>query len=157
MLINFIFLLLYLFISFIHLLTEDLYFSEYLYKFFIGYQQTYPQASQVALVVKNPPVNVGDVRVTSSIPGSGRFPGGRHGNPLQYSCLENSMDRGAWWATVLTVTESDTTQATQDACRHVLSNTLSLVLLIFKFSLFLWRTSLYLVNYLFLKYYLPLC
>ena len=66
----------------------------------------------MALVVKNPPVNVGDVRVTSSIPGSGRFPGGRHGNPLQYSCLENSMDRGAWWATVLTVTESDTTQAT---------------------------------------------
>ena len=54
-----------------------------------------PRASQVALVVKNLPENEGDARDTNSIPGLGRSPGGRHGNPLQYSCLENSMDRGA--------------------------------------------------------------
>ena len=48
-------------------------------------------------MIKNPPANAGDM---SSIPGSGRSPEGGHGNPLQYSCLENSMDRGAWWATV---------------------------------------------------------
>ena len=48
-------------------------------------------------VVKNPPTNAGDV---GSIPGWGRSPGGGHGNPLQYSCLENPMDRGAWCATV---------------------------------------------------------
>ena len=44
----------------------------------------------------------------SLIPGSGRFPAGGHGNPLQYSCLENPMDRGAWWATVHSVTMSQT-------------------------------------------------
>ena len=55
-------------------------------------------ASQVALVVKNPPANAGDIRDGSLIPGSGRFPGGGHGNPFQYSCLENPMDRGAWKA-----------------------------------------------------------
>ena len=54
-------------------------------------------ASQVALAVKNLSVNAGDIRDTSSIPGSGRSPGGGHGNPLQYSWLENPMDRGAWW------------------------------------------------------------
>ena len=51
--------------------------------------------SQVVLVVKNRPANTGDTRGVGSIPGSGRSPGGGHGNPLQYSCLENSMDRGA--------------------------------------------------------------
>ena len=63
-------------------------------------------------MVKNPPVNVGDVRVTSSIPGSGRFPGGGNGNPHQYFCLENSMDRGAWQATTSTwgCKESDMTE-----------------------------------------------
>ena len=63
-------------------------------------------ASQVALVVKNPPANSGDARDMSSIPGSGRSPVGGHGNPLQYSCLENPMDRGAWWTTVRGVTKS---------------------------------------------------
>ena len=58
------------------------------------------EASQVVLVVKNPTANAGDTRDSGSIPGSGRSPGGRHLNPIQYSCLENSMDRGAWWATV---------------------------------------------------------
>ena len=47
-------------------------------------------------VVENPPANAGDVRGVSSIPGSGTTPGGGHGNPLQYSCLENPMERGAW-------------------------------------------------------------
>ena len=57
-------------------------------------------ASQMVLVVKNLPANAGDVRDVGSIPGLGRFPGGGHDNPLQNSCLENPMDRGAWWATV---------------------------------------------------------
>ena len=47
-------------------------------------------------MVKNPPANTGDIRDAGLIPGSGRVPGGGYGNPLQYSCLENSMDRGAW-------------------------------------------------------------
>ena len=51
-------------------------------------------ASQVALVVKNPPANAGDLRDVGSVPGLGRSPGGGHGNPLQYSCLENPKDRG---------------------------------------------------------------
>ena len=63
-------------------------------------------ASQVALVVKNLPANAGDIRDTGLIPGSGRCPGGGHSNPLQYSCLENPMDRGAWWAIVHGVTKS---------------------------------------------------
>ena len=53
-------------------------------------------ASQVVLVVKNLPANAGDVRDSSSIPGSGRSPGGENGNSLQYFCLENPRDRGAW-------------------------------------------------------------
>jgi len=60
----------------------------------------YVSNNQVALVVKNLPANEGDIRDVGSIPGSGRFPGGAHGNPLQYSCLENAMDRVAWRATV---------------------------------------------------------
>jgi len=52
------------------------------------------------LVVKNLLANAGDIRDSGSIPGLGRFLGGEYGNPLQYSCLENSMDRGAWQATV---------------------------------------------------------
>ena len=49
-------------------------------------------------MVKNPLTNAGDIRDAGSIPGSGRSPVRGHGNPLQYSCLENPMDRGAWWA-----------------------------------------------------------
>ena len=48
-------------------------------------------------MVKNLPVDVGDAGDTGSIPGSGRSPGGGNGSPLQYSCLENPMDRGGWW------------------------------------------------------------
>ena len=51
-------------------------------------------------VVKEPACQQADVRDVGSIPGSGRSPGGGNDNPLQYSCLENSMDRGAWWAVV---------------------------------------------------------
>ena len=55
-----------------------------------------------------------------SILGLGGSPGGGHGNPFQYSCLENSMDRGAWWATVNIVTESDLTEATwHTICFHL--------------------------------------
>ena len=63
-------------------------------------------ASQVALVVKNLPVNAGDVRDAGFIPGLGRSPEGGHGNPLQYSCLENPMDREDWWAIVHRITKS---------------------------------------------------
>ena len=58
------------------------------------------------LVVKNLPANAGDVRDSGLIPDSGRSPGEGHGNPLQYSCLENPMDRGASWATVHRVAKS---------------------------------------------------
>ena len=78
-------------------------------------------ASQVVLEVeptcargKEPTylLHAGDLRDVGSIPGPGRSPRGGHGNPLQYSCLKNPMDRGTWWATVHRVTESDTTEAT---------------------------------------------
>ena len=59
-------------------------------------------------MIKNLPANAGNVRNTGLIPGSGRSPGVGNGNPLQYSCLENSMDRGARWATVHGVAESRT-------------------------------------------------
>ena len=63
-------------------------------------------------MVKNPSANAGDVREVGSIPGSGRSPGEGHDNPLQYSYLENPMNREAWWATVHRVAESDMTEAT---------------------------------------------
>ena len=72
----------------------------------------------VALLVKSPSANAGDLRDTGSIPGSERSPGGGHGNPLQYSCPENPMGRRAWQATVHRVAESDTTEATQQARMH---------------------------------------
>ena len=68
-------------------------------------------ASQVGLEVKNLPASGGDARDKGSILHLGRSPGGGHGNPLQYSCLENPMDRGAWLATVLSK-ELDMTEAT---------------------------------------------
>ena len=61
----------------------------------------------MALAVKNPPANAGDIRDMDSIPGLGRSPGGGNGNLLQYFYLENSMDRGAWQATIHGVTELD--------------------------------------------------
>ena len=73
-------------------------------------------ASPVVLAVKNLPAKVRDIRDPGMIPGlegmEGNIPGGGHGNPLQCSCLVNPMDRGAWRATVLRITESDTTEVT---------------------------------------------
>ena len=65
-------------------------------------------AFQVPLVVKSPPASAGDIRNAGSIPELGRSPGGGHGHPLQYSCLENPMDRGAKQATVPGVAKSQT-------------------------------------------------
>ena len=69
--------------------------------------------SRVALMVKNPPASAGDVRDSGLIPWSGRSPGGGNGNPVQYACLENPMDRGAWWATDHGVPVTYTTEATR--------------------------------------------
>ena len=73
-------------------------------------------------MVKNPSVNAGDIRDANLIPGWGRSPGGGHGNLLQYSCLENPVDRGAWWATYSPrdCKESDMTEATLHNTRIVL-------------------------------------
>ena len=65
-------------------------------------------SSQAVLVVKNLPVNAGDIRDVGSVPGLGRSPGEGNGNPHQYSCLKISMDRGAWWATIRRVAKSQT-------------------------------------------------
>ena len=62
----------------------------------------------MALVVKNPPANAADAREAGSIPGSGRSTGVRNGSPLQYSCLEISVGRGVWWATVHGATKNKT-------------------------------------------------
>ena len=66
-----------------------------------------------AKMVKNPPANAGDSGGEGLIPRSGRSPGVGNGNPLQYSCLENPMDRGTWWATVYGVAKNQTQLATQ--------------------------------------------
>ena len=65
-------------------------------------------ASQEALVVNNAPANAGDLTDAGSIPGSGRCPGEGNGNPFQYSCLMNPMDREAWWATIHRAAQSRT-------------------------------------------------
>ena len=62
----------------------------------------------MTLVVKNLSTNSGDIRDVDSIPGLGRYPGDGHGKPLQYSCLENPMDRGAWWTIVHRVAKNRT-------------------------------------------------
>ena len=66
------------------------------------------------------PAIAGVVGDLASIPRSGRHPGGTHGNPLQYSCLENLMDRGAWWDTVRRVPKSQTQLTTEHACPMLL-------------------------------------
>ena len=75
---------------------------------FIYLFEPHCMASQVALVVKNPPAKAGDVKGMGLISGLGRSPGEGNGNPLQYSCLENPRDRGAWRATVHRVAKSRT-------------------------------------------------
>ena len=72
------------------------------------FQWPHVNSSQVALVVKNPPANAGDIRDVGSIPGLGRSPGGGYHNLFQYSCLENPMERGAWHAIVHGVAKSQT-------------------------------------------------
>ena len=89
------------------------------------------EASEVALVVNNLPANAGDVRDTGSIPGSRRSRGWGHGNPLQYSCLENPMDRGPWQAAVHGFTKSRTLQMW-------LKHTLFAIALSIAFSLWQW-------------------
>ena len=74
-------------------------------------------------MVKNPPANAGDTRDASLIPESGRSPGGGNDNPLQYSCLGNPMDRGAWWAAVHRVAELD---MTNHVCIHTNTHICSL-------------------------------
>ena len=69
-------------------------------------------------MVKNPPANAGDVTEVSSIAGSGRSPGGGHGNPLPYSCPENHMDRRAWWVTGHKVTKSQTRLKQLSTAQH---------------------------------------
>ena len=66
-------------------------------------------------MIKNLPANVGDTGEAGSIPGSGRSPGGGDGNPLQYSCLENPVDRGAWGAIVRSVTKHESVGLTQES------------------------------------------
>ena len=90
--------------SIVYLMIHSWYCTPY------GFGQIYNDiwASQVVLVEKNPPANAGDVRDEGLSPRSGRSPGGGHGNPLQYFCLENPMNRGAWWTTVPGVTKSQT-------------------------------------------------
>ena len=66
--------------------------------------------NRISRVVKKPPASAGDVRDVGSDPGSGSFPGGGHGNPLQHSCLENPMDRGAWEVAVHGVAKSQMTE-----------------------------------------------
>jgi len=73
---------------------------------------TWKWASQMVLVVRNPSANAGDIRDVGLIPELGKSPAGGHGNPLQYSYLENPIDRGVWWATVHRVAESDMTEVT---------------------------------------------
>ena len=75
----------------------------------MGSQPGFPGGS----VIKNLPANAVDAREASSVPGLGTSPGGGNGNPLQYSCWDNPMDRGAWQATVLRVSKSRTTEATE--------------------------------------------
>ena len=75
-------------------------------------------------LVKSPPASAGDAGDTGSIPGSGGSPGGGHGNPLQYSCLGNPMDRGAWRATVHGVTKRPT-ELSDGACSQILGTFLT--------------------------------
>ena len=79
----------------------------------------YTGASQVVLVVENLSAEAGGIRDRGSVPGLGRSPGGVNGNPLQYSCLESPMDRGAWQAAVHGITKSRTQLKQLSTCTHV--------------------------------------
>ena len=84
---------------------------------YLGLPNLINGASQVVQVVKNVLANAGDARDMGSLPVSGRSPGVGNGNPLQYSCLKNSMDRGAWWATVHGVAKE--LDRTEHTCVHI--------------------------------------
>ena len=90
---------------YLYLYIECIYMHVYVNVLYTTYVCTYVWASQVVLVVKNLLANARDIRDMGLIPGLGRSPGGEQGHPLQYSCLENPMDRGAWRATVHGVTK----------------------------------------------------
>ena len=83
-----------------------------IWTFSLGWAFSQFGASQMSLVVKNLPANAGEVRDAGSVSGLGRSPGGGQGYPLQCSCLESPMDRGAWRATVPGVKKLDTTEVT---------------------------------------------
>ena len=97
------------------------------FQFLVVY--THQWVSQVALVTKLPPANAGDIWDAVLIPGLGRSPGRGHGNPLQYSCLENPMDRGAWWATVHRVAKNQTWLKWLNAHAHTNFITISYIAL----------------------------
>ena len=88
-------------------------------------------ASRVALVVKNSPVSAGAVTDVSSVPGSGRSSEGGQGNPLQYSCLENFLDRRCWWATVHRVTKSRTWLKWLSTAQHSTTGAFSWEVIVF--------------------------
>ena len=90
-----------------------------------GAQPSLRSNSQVAIVVKNPPANAGNVRKSGSIPGLEKYPGVGNGNPLHYSCLENPMDRGAWRSTVHRSTKSWTLlkQLSMHTCSYLHTTT----------------------------------
>ena len=81
-------------------------------------QYIFLRASYVVIVVKNLPINAGYLRDMDSIPGSGRYPREGHGNPLQYSCLKNLMNRGAWHATVHGLQSVGHNLVTNSDCIH---------------------------------------
>ena len=97
----------------IHHLYKEKQMGPYFWPYFLVYQNY--------SVIMNPHANAGDIRDAGSIPGLGRAPGERHGNPLQYSCLDHPRDRGAWWATVHGVAKSQTQlkQLSMHACNWV--------------------------------------
>ena len=105
-------------------------------------------ASQVALVVKDPLANAGDIRDAGSIPGLGRSPGGGHGNPLQYSCLKGPMDRGARRAAVHRVTRSQTQLKWLSTAQHTYLYTHTHIQL----TLFLWRILTKMVRSIIMNY-----
>ena len=100
---------------------------DHLYQFYNHKRESYLWSSQVAPVVKSLLANAGDVRDVGLIPGSGRSPGEGTGNPLQHSCLENPMDRGAWRAIVHRVVKSQTwlKQLKRTACKSLMNITLT--------------------------------
>ena len=97
--------------------SPDTIWRNVLYFTHLGSSRVFPGGTSI----KNLPANAGDLGDLYSIPGSGRSPGGGHGIPLQYSCLENPVDRGAWQAIVHGVTKSWTwlKQLSIHACRHI--------------------------------------